>query len=818
MKRQRRQLLLESLEQREVLATATLIDGVLQITGTDDNDLLRIWQNGTELVVDGASFQITANLVERIEASLGSGDDELTNDTALPMQAHGGAGDDRLIGGSADDVLFGDEGVDQLVGNSSADVLTSGGQTGDVLDGGAGNDLLEGQSQIDRIAWSTDYSMLQLYGTDNRDILVLTRADEQWVMNGLALPWTTAYVSVSGMQGNDVVINGTSTGIHIQGNEGDDRLFGGGGDDSIDGGIGSDLLVGRNGNDEYLITATTHGGEKDIIIEFSIGGDDSINFSADNTNTNVDTSGDWGTLLQPSRSLRFLAFAGETIRGGGGDDIITGGSHLYQAYGGDGNDMLVAGDRNTTLYGERGNDHLEGGPGSDYLYGGIGNDHMDGGAGNDTFVFGNGSEELDTLADIAGDNTLDFRLVTAGVSVDLSKASNLAVHDGRRVDHLLLDGNGRFKTVYGGRGNDVLKAATSEVSLYGEGGHDRLEGGAADDSLYGGEGSDLLYGYSGNDTLDAGPGNDNLDGGGGSDRLIGNSGDDTYVLTSTESKKEIDEIVEVDFNNGLNLVNADHPLHINLAATSAIYTGPYRTIIRTGGGFTNFTGPRWVWQQNIILGTDGADEIRVGATWGSYYIEGRGGDDVIYAGGEGSVVHGGTENDTITGGYRDDTIWGDEGDDKLDGGDGKDTIHGGDGDDVIRGEGFYSFSTNSMINFTFDSYSDILTGGAGNDVINGQLGKDRIEGNEGNDTLYGGWDSDELFGGYGNDQLTGGEAPPRVNYHVYNGGGRQDMDFADVLHGGNDDDTLDGALGADQLFGDDGDDTVISDSEDSVFP
>jgi Ca2+-binding RTX toxin-like protein len=123
-----------------------------------------------------------------------------------------------------------------------------------------------------------------------------------------------------------------------------------------------------------------------------------------------------------------------------------------------------------------------------------------------------------------------------------------------------------YATVYGGKGNDVLRGSDSNV-IYGQDGNDRISGGggiwglgsfggagndvltecynachggAGNDSLtggadadgpenalYGDDGNDILHGLAGADYLYGGKGNDRLFGDQGNDKLYGNSGNDT---------------------------------------------------------------------------------------------------------------------------------------------------------------------------------------------------------------------------------------------------------------------------------------------------
>jgi Ca2+-binding RTX toxin-like protein len=74
-----------------------------------------------------------------------------------------------------------------------------------------------------------------------------------------------------------------------------------------------------------------------------------------------------------------------TIRGGPGDDRLTGGGASDKIAGGPGNDVLV---------GRRGDDWIEGGPGIDRLIGGQGDDRLVGGPDKDRLVGGPGNNTL----------------------------------------------------------------------------------------------------------------------------------------------------------------------------------------------------------------------------------------------------------------------------------------------------------------------------------------------------------------------------------------------------------------------------------------
>jgi len=74
-----------------------------------------------------------------------------------------------------------------------------------------------------------------------------------------------------------------------------------------------------------------------------------------------------------------------TIRGGPGNDKLTGGGAADKIVGGPGDDSLTA---------RRGDDWMLGGPGHDRLLGGPGDDQLRGGPDKDTLVGGPGENEL----------------------------------------------------------------------------------------------------------------------------------------------------------------------------------------------------------------------------------------------------------------------------------------------------------------------------------------------------------------------------------------------------------------------------------------
>ncbi len=253
---------------------------------------------------------------------------------------------------------------------------------------------------------------------------------------------------------------------------------------------------------------------------------------------------------------------------------------------------------------------------------------------------------------------------------------------------------------------------------------------------------------------------------------------------------------------------------------------------------------------DIIIGTDMADTIDVGA-----------GNDSVYAGGGDDTVSGGDGNDILSGSSGDDSLSGGSGDDDLYAGLGNDLSYGGEGSDIynysngvlgrdmiadqgdasgissdtlyldseskynigkdgtdlilidkldsnneLRVVDFFDTSKNNQIESfvfangepsktyaeMFSQYDYLVTntiiGSDTYDTIIGSSINELIDAKNGNDTVYAGAGNDEVYGGQGNDVLSG------------NAG----FDY------------LEGGRGNDELYGGDGGDTYTFGRGDGV--
>lgn len=399
------------------------------------------------------------------------------------------------------------------------------------------------------------------------------------------------------------------------------------------------------------------------------------------------------------------------LLGGKNNDMISGTSGVDVICGDDGNDTLLGGSGNDMLYGENGNDVLDGGAGNDTLYGG---------EGNDTYVFAKGYGS-DTIIDADGLNTLRFKglnptdiLVNGTGEYDATitiKGTNdtLVIKDFRKGEEYanydlefdgvkmhVTDQGSPFRHIYGGNGDDVLKAVVDDSIMHAFGGNDTVYGSDGNDIIYGNEGDDVLYAGSGNDLVYGGDGNDILDGGEGDDFLYGGSGNDTYVFgrnygtdiisdnegVSTIKMAEgisIDEldIISVGENIVIAIKDSEDKLIINGFAEK-----PDHYILEVGGESVSLKDSITADESEFLSGSEESDYI---VNESSSVIAGGSGDDRIIGNDEDEIIFGDRGNDQIFSGGGNDVIFGGSGDDYINGGDGNDMIDGGSGNDFIDG-------------------------------------------------------------------------------------------------------------------------------------
>lgn len=125
---------------------------------------------------------------------------------------------------------------------------------------------------------------------------------------------------------------------------------------------------------------------------------------------------------------------------------------------------------------------------------------------------------------IVGTNNSDLISGLGGNDGLFSLDGNDIVFGGTGVDVIV--GGGGSDNLNGDEGNDLI---FGDSQVFGEGGNDRIDGGAGADVLFGEAGNDTVIGGSGADNLNGELGNDRIEGESGADVLNGGEGSDTLI-------------------------------------------------------------------------------------------------------------------------------------------------------------------------------------------------------------------------------------------------------------------------------------------------
>jgi Ca2+-binding RTX toxin-like protein len=325
----------------------------------------------------------------------GDGNDTITSGAASTGSAfnalNGGAGDDKFIqqAAKAKDDINGDEGVDLVDYSSRSAPLTVTVGVGSADDGESG----EGDTvaaDIENIRGGS--------GKDFIDASAMTQS---------------SHVLIGGA-GDDTLI-GSDMADHLYGGEGNDTLKGGGGDDILEGGDGDDILQGGQGND------TIKGGGLNCPVTTPATcvaatpakiGLNTVDY-ADHTAAVFVNIADLASSPMGQSGENDVLTDIRNIRGGTGNDGLTGDGNANTIWGGDGNDTIYGGGGNDALYGEGGDDRIYGEAGNDFLCGGAGSDTLYGGDGNDFLDADDG--EKDAVID-CGIGDADIAVTNAGTS------------------------------------------------------------------------------------------------------------------------------------------------------------------------------------------------------------------------------------------------------------------------------------------------------------------------------------------------------------------------------------------------------------------
>jgi Ca2+-binding RTX toxin-like protein len=445
----------------DVLAVTDTTAGTLTIQGTNvfrsvESIVIgtvdksgKINSSGTaDINIDATNAGNNGNLAVNLTGNAGK--NMLTGDNAINT-IDGGKGDDTLIGGGGNDTLIGGAGTDSMTGGNGNDrftfLATADLTTTEFIDGDAGanngnGDEIYLDAKSGTFTFSDDAKLV--------NVELVTMATGKAGMGVDLSKQTETTFTVTGNDGTNKIITGTSTYATITALAGNDNITTGDKNDSINGGDGNDVITSGNGTLNDAVT------------------------------------GD-----------------GDTISGGLGNDKITSGTGNDSIDGGDGNDTIVSGD--ATIDSVAGGSHNNDG---DSINGGAGNDKITSGTGNDTIVGGDGNDTIDS-----GDGSVDPNGV-AGDSIDGGAGNDKITSgtgddsiDGGDGDDNVLAGAGDDE-IWGENGKDKISGEDGNDTIYGGAGNDKIDGGNGDDLIFGDEGSNPDVSGNGVDTLTGGAGND----------------------------------------------------------------------------------------------------------------------------------------------------------------------------------------------------------------------------------------------------------------------------------------------------------------------
>ena len=497
-------------------------------------------------------------------------------------------GNDTLYGGDGDDTIFGGLGDDLIIGGPGADLM----------DGGDGTDRLSYIDAVSRVV--VDLLNGTVRGSDAAGDLFFNFED------------------LEGGVAGDLLL-GDQMDNYIHGAAGDDELQGRFGDDTLEGGAGADTLDGSGNTDTAAYFSSPSGVTVSLFNGAATGGhaEGDVFLKIDNLIGSA-----FGDALTGS-------FSPNEIEGGAGADTMNGGAGRDTlSYARDVVGVTVSLDAGTALGGDAtgdsfvnfenlrgglGNDSLTGDGSENYIWGGMGADTLTGLGGGDTLQGGMGADVLH------GGDGLDWASYSgaaAAVNVDLLTSSysgmdaagdtltSIEALQGTAFDDVLsgdagdnwIEGGLGADTLSGGDGVDTLSYANSNTRVVVDllngnvslghaagdviAGFENLNGSRLPDYLLGSNDANVLSGGSGRDLLEARGGNDTLIGGTEDDVLRGGAGADVFVLNLGDGGDRI-----TDWQDGLDRIDlSDFGLTFSNVQSMSADQGGGNLLVDLGGG------------------------------------------------------------------------------------------------------------------------------------------------------------------------------------------------------------------------------------------
>lgn len=500
--------------------------------------------------------------------------------------------------------------------------------------------------------------------------------------------------------GNDVINGGAAADIMNAGNGNDTFQLSAVADlvatESYTGGLGFDIintlvagsynfstatiaadvesLRANNGGTTYTLTSAQLGATQDIRVQTVTLSDGGI---ADLAGSFVQVATFNLNALGNTINLTGVQDGQYAVNGGVGIDTITGGEHVF-------------GD---TLLGGGGNDIIDGRAGDDLIRGGAGVDTVSGGAGHDTLQINaageiaageiyNGGTGSDTL-----NLNVNINAVFSSSTINVDIERFVGINAGANTVTFTGDQLGNFQFVQSGRivinvGNADLSGATvfaplitlntgAGINLSGVTSQAMtIAGGTAANVIVGTDLGDTITGDAGDDTISGASGNDTITGGAGRDTINGGDGNDRFVIANAadivlnESYTggfgfdTLDLETALAFNISTLIVNADvESLESGGAVTlTAAQLGNFSDVRALGAitlsaaGVADLSDATNVATTTFNLSAAGNTLNLSGLTTAAYFVFGGAGADTILGSDRADQITGAGGVDILTGG------------------------------------------------------------------------------------------------------------------------------------------------------------------------
>lgn len=433
----------------------------------------------------GQTAAVTVNMMTGVASGAGIGTDSFS-------------GFENIIGGAGDDTFVGDAGNNTIIGGAGRDTVSFAAQTAGVsvnlatgvaTGSGVGNDVLRGIETV--------------IGGAGDDAFVGDAGDNAFI--GGAGNDTVSYAAQTAGVTVDVAAGVvTGAGIGTDTVSGIEYFIGGSGNDTFIGGAGGNVFVGGAGSDTVSYAGKTGSVAIDLSTGYA-GFAQSQSASLGSTSSSHDRLQGIENAIGGSGNDSFIGNAADnTFIGGAGIDSVsysadTAGVTVNLATGtatgsAIGTDRLIGienvrgGSGNDVLTGDAGMNSIDGGAGNDTIVYSGGGDYLQGGEGTDTLVF-TGSTLSQGNGTFTGFEVIDLR-GGAAATLDLSAETVIAATGKASGAVLRVRGNGGDEVTLSGEwthsGTTTVRGVTYDVYSTSHGGAPltvQLEQGLYDDGI-----------------------------------------------------------------------------------------------------------------------------------------------------------------------------------------------------------------------------------------------------------------------------------------------------------------------------------------------